>query len=263
VDAWDARGIAVTEARTRGVSESGAKRIFFYNWPTYLLTWVVGPVLAIAALHASLPGAVWISAGVITALFWSALSLAISFYIYDRSELRGGRWVSALAPERVDAWMSVDAGLDAEVALDGALPGECLGCVDIFDESSMPAGSIRRARARTPRTQMATASRPTALATRDASCDAVVVAFTAHELRDVAIREFFFRELFRTLRPLGRVLLVEHLRDMANFAVYGPGAFHFLPRTEWLRVARLAGFHVAVERRVTPFVMALALEKAA
>jgi SAM-dependent methyltransferase len=253
----------VTEAGARAGRESGARRIFFYNWPIYLLAWAVGPALAISALYARLPGAVWVGLGAGTALLWSALSLAVSFYIYDRSELSRGRWVRALAPERVDAWVSVDAGLDAEIDLDGALPGECLGCVDIFDGSRMPAGSIRRARARTPRTRAAIASPPTALATRDASCDAVVVAFTAHELRDASTRERFFHELFRTLRPRGRVLLVEHVRDAANCAVYGPGAFHFLPRAEWLRVARVAGFHVAAERRVTPFVVALALEKAA
>jgi hypothetical protein len=245
------------------VRESGAQRIFFYNWPTYLVAWGVGPAIAVAAFAAGLPFAVWIAVGASIALFWSALSLGVSFYIYDRSELSGGRWVRALAPEHVAAWLSVDAGLDAEVNLDGALPGACLGCLDIFDESRMPAGSIRRARSRTPRTRVARASTPTALATPDESCDVVVVAFTAHELRDRSTRERFFQELFRALRPGGRLLLVEHLRDAANFAVYGPGAFHFLARAEWLRVGQGAGFRVAVERRVTPFVMALALEKAA
>ena len=59
------------------------------------------------------------------------------------------------------------------------------------------------------------------------------------------------------------MLLVEHVRDVANFAVFGPGAFHFLSRAEWLRVVEVAGLRVATERRVTPFVRALALERPA
>jgi ubiquinone/menaquinone biosynthesis C-methylase UbiE len=109
---------------------------------------------------------------------------------------------------------------------------------------------------------MATPCRPTALALADEACDAIVIAFTAHEIRDVRARETFFGEVKRVLRPGGRAFLIEHVRDAANFLAFGPGFMHFMPRAEWLRVVTHAGLVVKDESRVTPFVMALTLERA-
>ena len=82
-------------------------------------------------------------------------------------------------------------------------------------------------------------------------------------MRDIALREGLFGESKRILRDGGRMLVVEHVRDLANFFAFGPGFTHFQPRGEWLRLAAHAGFVVAAETRVTPFVMVLALEKRA
>jgi SAM-dependent methyltransferase len=158
-------------------------------------------------------------------------------------------------------WATIHAGLDAEVELDAVLAGPCVARLDIFDASFMTSPSIARARARTPSVRQASSCSPTALALESEACDAIVVAFTAHEIRDRRAREAFFDELHRSLRPGGRVLIVEHLRDWANFLVYGPGALHFVSRSEWLRLAARAKLAVASETRITPWVMALALER--
>ena len=94
------------------------------------------------------------------------------------------------------------------------------------------------------------------------SCDAVFVIFCAHELRDAESRQSFFRELHRVLTARGSVILVEHLRGLPNFIAFGPGCFHFLPRREWLRVARETGLAVVGEMRITAFVRAFRLERA-
>src|SRR5207244_471793 len=80
-----------------------------------------------------------------------------------------------------------------------------------------------------------------------ASADLVTAIFVAHELRQAASKEAFFREARRVLRPGGRLLLVEHLRDGWNLAAFGPGAFHFFSRHEWLRVAGATGFQLGEE----------------
>lgn len=245
--------------------QSGALRIFLYNWPTFVLTWLAAALAVFAAtrLAERLPGAipVLLIAGGATAIVWSLLALAISAYVYDVSELLGGSWLPRLLPAETGAWANVHAGLDAEIELDGVMPGRCVARLDVFDPAIMTAPSIARARARTPSVAASTPCEPARLALGEASCDAVIVAFTAHELRDVSVRERFFHELHRALRPGGRAVLVEHLRDVPNFVAYGPGFLHFLPRSEWLRLGELAGFRVAREIRVTPLVMALALER--
>ena len=245
---------------TSMTSGGGAKRIFLYNWPTYLGTWLA----AIVVLLLPLPPMVrWVaSAGAIAAVVWSLLSLGVSYFIYDRSELLEGRWVAQLLNvPSIARWASIDAGLDAEVDLSRVLGGEKVATLDIFSPEFMSAGSIRRARERTARTHTARAASPIALPLEKDSLDAVTVVFSAHELRVTSARERFFDELHRVVKPGGRVLLVEHLRDTANFIAFGPGFMHFLPRSEWLRLSARSGLRVAHEARVTPWVMALALEK--
>jgi SAM-dependent methyltransferase len=169
--------------------------------------------------------------------------------------------VPALLDPGTRTWATIHAGLDAEVDLDGVMPGRCVARLDIFDPRLMTSPSITRARVTTGSAKEASPCSPTALALDDRACDAVVVAFTAHEIRDRAAREAFFDELRRALRPGGRVLLVEHLRDLANFFAFGPGYLHFVPRREWLRLAAHAKLAVASETRITPWVMALGLER--
>lgn len=242
---------------------NGATRIFLYNWPTYAATWAVATAVAAVAARVSGVTGLVVAAGAVLALAWSLVSLVVSWWVYDRSPLAGASWMRALAPARVETWASIDAGLDAEVALDAVLPGRCIARLDIYDGAIVSAPSVDRARALTPRAFPATRSRATELALADASCDLVAVVFTAHEIRDVAAREAFFLEVRRALRDGGRLVLVEHVRDLANFCAFGPGFVHFQARAEWLRLARRAGLRVARETRVTPWVMALALEKAA
>ena len=198
--------------------QSGALRIFLYNWPIYLVTWAASLAVVASSRH-------WLLVtGAAVAMAWSVWSLAVSHYIYDVSDLNAGN-------------------------------------LDIFDPTLMNAASIQRARNRTARTHAATAASPVELRLADESCDAATVIFSAHEIRDVTARETFFRELKRALRPAGTILLVEHVRDGMNFLAFGPGFFHFLPRSEWLRLAEVTGLNVRTERRVTPWVMALVLEK--
>jgi hypothetical protein len=83
------------------------------------------------------------------------------------------------------------------------------------------------------------------------------------ELRGAGAREAFFRELARVVAPQGCVLLVEHLRDLQNAAAFGPGALHFLPRREWLRLAAISRLRVTREAKLTPFVSVFFLEPAA
>jgi SAM-dependent methyltransferase len=240
----------------------GSVRIFLYNWPTYVGTWTLALLLVGAVSFLPSGASAVVLLGATVAILWSLISILVSFYVYDASELVAARWVPALLGREPHAWAMVHAGLDEELKLDAVLSCAPLARLDIFDPRFMSAPSIERARALTPSVSPATRCSPTELALADDSCEAIVVAFSAHEVRDRSAREAFFRELRRALRPGGRALVVEHLRDFANFFAYGPGFLHFVAHREWLRLARMADLTVSSERRVTPFVMALTLEKA-
>jgi hypothetical protein len=241
--------------------QNGAVRIFFYNWPVYVGTWIFALVILLF-FPLMRPPTTWLATVVAgTALAWSLFSLFVSFYIYDKSALVSGLWVPRLFGSQTHTWATIHAGLDAEVELDAVMPGACVARLDIFDPQIMTSPSISRARARTPRVNRAYSCSPTALALGDETCDAIIVAFTAHEIRDRAAREAFFDELRRSLCPGGKALIVEHLRDLANFLAFGPGYLHFVSRDEWLRLASHANLAIASETRITPWVMALTLER--
>lgn len=241
---------------------SGALRIFLYNWPLYAATWASAALaVALAAVLGGPLGGV-VLASALGAVAWSAASLAVSFHVYDRSPLARGTWLAEFLPPGAPAWISVDTGLDAEVDLDGALAGPCLARLDVYDGRIVGRGSVRRARSTTPRKHAARPCSALALPIGDAACELACVVFTAHEVQLPADRVRFFEELRRVLVPGGRVLVVEHLRDVPNFLAFGPGFLHFHPRREWLRVAEAANLAVVKTRSITPWVSALLLEKA-
>lgn len=237
---------------------SGARRIFLYNWPTFVGTWSLAVLLAALGVHHGCGILVLMACA---SLAWSVVALAVSSYIYDWSPLARGTWLTSLGHGAVHTWAAIDAGLDAEVQLEPHVPGTCLARLQLSDAVTMRGASIRRAKALTPRSHGAIHCTPDCLPLPDASCDAVFVPFAAHEIQTPAARARFFGEVSRVLRPSASLVLVEHLRDAWNFAAFGPGAFHFLPRREWLSLAAHAGFDLRRTRRITPWVTALVLER--
>ncbi len=88
----------------------------------------------------------------------------------------------------------------------------------------------------------------------EGSLDTIFVTFAAHEVRDLGAQRALFGELHRALRPGGRLVITEHVRDLGNFAVYGPGTFHFQPLATWRwRTAEL-GMPFQSDETITPFV---------
>ncbi|HEY7575227.1 MAG TPA: methyltransferase domain-containing protein, partial [Thermoanaerobaculia bacterium] len=185
-------------------------------------------------------------------------------WVYDRSPLYRWTWIRELFPRVPRRWANLHVGLDESTRqLRGNFPGTRSVVLDLYDPADMTERSIRRARLWTPSRVPAARAAATSLPLADGTLDAAFLLFAAHELRSPAHRLDLFRELRRVLAPGGRLLLVEHRRDLANFLAFGPGVLHFLPSREWRRLAREGGFSSVREFRMTPFVAVTLLEEAA
>jgi SAM-dependent methyltransferase len=194
---------------------------------------------------------------------WLVGSLLVSYYVYDVWPLYRGEWIEpalGISPRR---YASFHVGFDEfSNQLATLFTDSIASTFDIYDAQEITEPSIRRARMQNTNQPPATPADFRSLPLRDDELDAAFVIFAAHEFRSGDSRLKLFRELGRVLKPNGRILLVEHLRDFANFIPFGPGFLHFHSRSEWLRGITSAGLAITGETRLTPFVRAFRIQKA-
>ena len=232
----------------------GTRQILRFNWPFYAIV-AVGMSIGVAALRAR-RWPLWFERGAKLGLaagaWWSVASVAVSWWVYDASPLYRWDWLKRYFPENPREWATFHAGVDDATPTLRELFGSAGAAYDFFDARVMTEPSIGRARAvsRPEVTPIAVDFR--ALNVESDALDAAFVMLAAHELRDVADRERFFAELRRVLKPHGTLVVAEHGRDAANFAAFGPGAFHFFPASEWRRLGE--PFETWDEFAITPWV---------
>ena len=258
------RGVnSAVERASRGQFD-GVLQIVRYNWTFYVAAILASGLVVGLVLVVHLPTAFagLLILGAVAAVFWLALSLAVSHYVYDRSDLYRWQWIRERVASNPRHVVNIHAGLDeTSLALQEAYPVAEVTILDIYDPAEMPEPSIARAR-REARYMLASVKADfRRLPLQSTSTDLVTAIFVAHELRRPASKEAFFRELERVIKPGGSVLLVEHVRDAWNLLAFGPGAFHFFPRREWLRVAAATGFELSGEISRTVFVHALVFRR--
>jgi SAM-dependent methyltransferase len=213
----------------------GVRNILRFNWPMYALAALV----AMASLF-FFPNPLSIAAFIV-AVYFSVASVWASHLVYDTPTIYSWEWIVPVLGD-AKTILNVHAGFDETTA---GLPRRVYPFV--FGEAETR--SIARARKHD-------ASIPFhigALPCLASSVDAILFLFAAHEIRSPAERVRSFADAGRALRDGGRVVLLEHLRDASTLAVFGPGAFHFYSRREWLRVADAAQLTVVAEADLTPF----------
>ena len=239
----------------------GVWNIVRFNWHFYVAA--AGGALALV-----LAGLVWPPLRAYTPLLLLALlvpvagSLAVSAYVYDCSDLYRLTWLQAPVPTNARL-LTVNAGFDE---ISAPLQDKYAPCqvqaVDFYDPARHTEVSIKRARRAYPPfpgTRPVDTRAPLPLP--DNSIDLGFAFLAAHEIRNTDERAAFFQELRRVLKPAGRVVVTEHLRDTANFLAYTVGFFHFHSRRAWLATFRQAGFHLEQEIKITPFVTTFLLSK--
>ena len=236
------------------MSFAGGLRVARYSWPLYAAAAVGLVAGAVVASSPRLPAPLRLMAvaGMSVALWFACASLLAFHWIFDRSELTRWEWLRALDPPPA-RWVQLSAGPDeTQAPLAAIFPGSEGRDVDVFDPASMTAPALARARER--RGRDAQGARPGALPIETGWADGVYVVLAAHEVRDPGEREKLFGELRRILGAEGRLVLIEHPRNLAGALAFGPGVLHFLPMGEWARLAALTSFVLESERDMSPFV---------
>ena len=240
----------------------GVGNIIRFNWHFYAGAGVVA--LGLAAGLVLLRENAMVRLGLMLALAAvlvpTAVSLLVSWYVYDVSGLYSLAWLEMeAAPPR--QLLNIHAGFDESSALlRQRFPAARLRVLDFYNPAEHTEASIRRARAAGPPYPGTEPVRPHALPLPSAETDLVVVLLAAHEIRQPAQRVAFLREIGRVLAPGGRAVVVEHLRDPANFAAYTIGFLHFYSRATWQRAFQAAGLRLRTERKITPFISAFILD---
>jgi hypothetical protein len=226
----------------------GVTNIIRFNWHFYIIAMV------------GITGLIIIHQPVIVALIVLSIivSLGVSWYVYDYSDLYTLNWIDIPSPDRI---VNINAGFDeTSVLLAAKYPAANLSVFDFYDPLKHTAVSIKRARkaygAYPGTIAISTSSIPSA----PASVDLIVLMLAAHEIRDDEERSMFLAKLKNCLTDKGQILVLEHLRDLPNFMAYNIGFFHFFSRHTWMRTFNAAGLALVKETKLTPFLSAFILQ---
>lgn len=233
-----------------GSKYRGVAQIVAYNRTFYAASALAICASAMAMFWTPPMARIAIAVFLSAAFYWTVASLLASHWVYDRSSLYSLDWLTV----RPVYWLSIHAGLDEMSGLIRNKFPECeYRVLDVFDPKEMTEPSIARAREMSGRDRLEAVSWRR-LTADDAVFDTIFLLFMAHEFRHAEARLGFFREIARVLAPHGRVVIVEHLRDLPNFLAFGPGFFHFQSRQTWLSTLQASGLEIIRESKITPFV---------
>jgi SAM-dependent methyltransferase len=226
------------------------------NWPPYLVSALL--LVACAVVFWKVPApAVRIGCAAVfaSAAYFAIGSLAVSHWVYDRSDLYCWRWLErALRGAVRGDFIFCHAGFDeASRSLHAHLGDVGWRVLDHFDPARMTEPSIHRARRLFPPEPGTLAATFDRWPIADASADVIFALLAIHELRSEAERTAWFAEARRCLRAGGRIVLVEHTRDLANAVAFGPGALHFHSVKSWRRCWTRAGLQAADTFSLTPW----------
>ena len=235
---------------------AGVLKILRFNWPWYAVAGGMNLMVGLAWIMGLVP-ATWMALMVALAAlgdFWLVTSLLVSHLVYDWSGLSKGSWLDFVGGGQLSKVAVLHAGQDeATVWVQHRFPTAEIKTLDFFDPRRQTESSLLRARTLS-RDGDGLPADIRALPFPSSSLDLACLVFAAHELRAAEDRGALFQELRRTIKPAGRVVVVEHLRDGWNALAYGPGCFHFLPRRSWILAFEAGGMALLLEGHCTPFV---------
>jgi SAM-dependent methyltransferase len=198
-------------------------------------------------------------------VFWLTISafiyglimpLIVSAYVYDFSAYYNFHWLTKLIsdPECVKSIANIHAGFDeTSFIIKNKFPHSDLKVFDFYNAKRHTEPAIKRARKVSltyPNTQSIASN---TIPLNDSTVDIVFLLSAAHEIRSHKEKIRFLKECHRICKPNGKVIMVEHLRDLPNFMAFSAGFTHFFDRAVWKNAFERAGFTSFKETKFTPF----------
>ena len=239
----------------------GVINVVRFNWHFYILAGVLVLLFVAAGNYSNLPS-LYVYAACLIVIMPALVSLFVTYYVYDRSNLYKFDWLDDLDISKTGRFLNINAGFDeTSILLSSKYPGSTLCAFDFYDAGKHTEVSIKRARKAYGRFGDTARISTSNLPVQDNFADNIFVIFAAHEIRDAGERVCFFRELHRSSNSSGKIIVTEHLRDASNFLAYSIGFVHFLSRSAWCETFGDAGLEICNEIKITPFITTFVLEK--
>lgn len=240
----------------------GTWNIIRFNWHFYVVAFAAIIILLLVKNNLNTYLRFASNILIVLIIISTLISLAVSCYIYDFSNLYKLSWLENIHFNSNDKIVNINAGFDeTSIFLKTKFSEAELFVFDFYDPKKHTEVSIKRARnAYSPfvGTQQTSTNH---LPLQNNSTDKIFAILSAHEIRNDDERISFFKELKRVLKPTGKIVVTEHLRDTANFMAYNFGFFHFHSKSTWLKIFHRSGLTITDEIKITPFITTFILDK--
>ena len=237
----------------------GVLNIIRFNRHFYVIASII--LLALSGFIHTLPHPLQpIALGLsLLAILTISVSLLISWYVYDLSDLYTFNWLPNSDNKQV---LTINAGFDeTSEIIKSKFPDTELTIGDFYNPEKHTEISIKRARKAYPPIPNTVQVSTDKLPFSDHAFDYTLAILSAHEIRNEEERVNFFKELNRVTKPTGQLFVTEHLRDFPNFIAYTIGFFHFYSKTNWLYTFEQSKLTVKKQVKITPFITTFILEK--
>lgn len=197
-------------------------------------------------------------------LYGLLMPLIVSAYVYDFSSYYNFDWFKELniLDDLQTQIININAGFDeTSFSIEKKFPKSSLQVFDFYNEKKHTESAIIRARKVSrlyPNTMQINTNH---IPLKANSVHVVFLLSAIHEMRKDEEKIVFLKECKRVCTPKGKVIVVEHLRDIPNFFAFSVGFTHFFSKNTWLKVFEQAQFTSISERKFTPFMSIFKIEK--
>lgn len=183
------------------------------------------------------------------------MPLIVSAYVYDFSCYYNFNWLKNLdlTDSKENLILNINAGFDeTSFIIKEQFPYSELQVFDFYNAKQHTEPAIVRARKVSlvyPNTKQIISN---LIPLQDNSVDYIFLLSAAHEIRNYNEKVQFLNECRRVCKSAGKIIMVEHLRDLPNFIAFTIGFTHFFSKKTWQKAFKDAGFSSFTETKFTP-----------